>query len=389
MAVSGDDMSVTDPTLTDAAQPPSESIDRLPGPDVVRAVALIGVVVMNYHGYLMFRAGGYVPPDTVAEEIFDPFTGPLATRFAATFVLTAGVGITLLTRRAVAERAAGVVGAERAITEMRWRLVRRGLALYVLGLVLDTIWPGTIIVYYGAMFVLAAMMFTLASRWLFAIGVGSALAGWWIETWSFWRVEDGGSVAWLTDPGSGSVRGYVFDVAINGTHPLLPWMAFLCAGIIVGRVLELPDWRWWCGGIGLLLFAASTLLADSANSAFTEVVLSNDPFDRGVVYVASALGTALVAFAAISWVADNATGVGMRIIDPLRRAGQMSLTIYIAHILVFNLLVDWLGWIEPGGLGSALSFACAFWIVAIAAAAVWQRRVGRGPAERVYRAIGG
>ena len=28
---------------------------RLPGPDVVRAVALIGVVVMNFHGYLILR----------------------------------------------------------------------------------------------------------------------------------------------------------------------------------------------------------------------------------------------------------------------------------------------------------------------------------------------
>ena len=30
---------------------------RRPGPDVVRAVALIGVVVMNYHGYLILRGG--------------------------------------------------------------------------------------------------------------------------------------------------------------------------------------------------------------------------------------------------------------------------------------------------------------------------------------------
>ena len=35
----------------------------------------------------------------------------------------------------------------------------------------------------------------------------------------------------------------------------------------------------------------------------------------------------------------------------------MSLTLYVAHGLVFNLVVDWLGWIEPGGLGRALTFA--------------------------------
>ncbi len=64
-------------------------------------------------------------------------------------------------------------------------------------------------------------------------------------------------------------------------------------------------------------------------------MLSDNPFDRGVVYTASALGTALLAYATISWVADQfATSPA---IDLLRRAGQLSLTIYVGHALVFNL----------------------------------------------------
>ena len=170
-------MSIADRAATDEVVPPSESSDRLPGPDVVRAVALIGVVVMNYHGYLMFREEGFVAGDSALDRFFDPFEGPLSTRFASTFVLTAGVGITLLTRRVVADRAAGSVGASRAVTEMRWRLVRRGLALYVLGQLLDVIWPGTIIVYYGAMFAIASLLFTLATRWIVAIGLAAAARG--------------------------------------------------------------------------------------------------------------------------------------------------------------------------------------------------------------------
>ena len=38
-------------------EPSTRDRRRLPGPDVVRAVALIGVVVMNFHGYLILRGG--------------------------------------------------------------------------------------------------------------------------------------------------------------------------------------------------------------------------------------------------------------------------------------------------------------------------------------------
>ena len=75
-------------------------------------------------------------------DLFDTQTGPLATRFAATFVLTAGVGVTLMTRSAVADRA--------RTADLRWRLARRGLLLYGFGMAFDFIWPGTILPYYGA-----------------------------------------------------------------------------------------------------------------------------------------------------------------------------------------------------------------------------------------------
>src|SRR6187402_2621121 len=75
---------------------------RLVGPDVVRALALIGVCVMNYHGYLINQGGELAR--NFWGRFFHPWEGPLSTRFAATFVLTAGVGVTLLTRRAVADR---------------------------------------------------------------------------------------------------------------------------------------------------------------------------------------------------------------------------------------------------------------------------------------------
>jgi len=124
---------------------------------------------------------------------------------------------------------------------------------------------------------------------------------------------------------------------------------------------------------------------DGDDGDLAGVVLSTNPLDRSIVYVTSALGTALLAYAAIDWLAERFAVAT----DPLRRAGQLTLSLYLAHVLVFNLLVDWLGWVEPAGTSSALLFAAGFWVGAIALAAWWQRRFGRGPAEYVYRAFGG
>jgi len=45
--------------------------------------------------------------------------------------------------------------------------------------------------------------------------VGTALAGAGINIWLFWQAEDDKSTDWLVHPGSGSVRGYAFDVFVN------------------------------------------------------------------------------------------------------------------------------------------------------------------------------
>lgn len=365
------------PSVSTSATSSRGAAVRQPGPDVVRAVALIGVVVMNYHGYLVILSSSQSTGQGWAAELFHPWTGPLSTRFAATFVLVAGVGVTLLTKRSLSDR-------ER-VTAMRWKLVRRGVLLYTVGLVLDEIWPGTILPYYGAMFVIAAGIFTLRTRWIVTIGSAAALAGWGIRAWRYEQQTNGVSTSWLTSPGTGSIRHYLFGSFVNGTHPLLPWIAFLCAGMVLGRVLSTSWWRPAALGTGFVLFSTATIASSSATGGFQTTLLSTNNGDRGLMFTASALGTALIAYASIDWLANRFPTP----LDPLRRAGQMTLTLYLAHIFVFNLIVDWLGWIDPAGLDLALTFALIFWVVGIAAAATWNRRFGRGPAERLYRAFGG
>ncbi len=350
---------------------------RKPGPDVVRALAMAGVVVMNYHGYLILRGGR--EDGGALYDLFNPWTGPLSTRFAATFVLTAGVGVTLMTRSSMED--------PQRRSEMSWRLVRRGLLLYGVGMVFDFIWSGTILPYYGALFMLAAVLYRLSNWWLAAIGSAAAIAGWGINWWVFERSLDDRDTDWLTNPGPRSPIGLVTDVFVNGTHPLFPWLAFFCAGIVLGRLLDTTWWRPATAMAGFALVTVATLVGLAATGARSNEVLSTHPFDRGLAYTASALGTALLAFAFITALADNFADTA--VVRALQAAGQLSLSVYVAHALVFNLFVDWIDVIEPGGIATSLGFAVVFWLVAMAAAVAYQRRFGRGPVETLYRALSG
>lgn len=369
---------MTAPTL----RPPStDPANRHVAPDVVRAVALFGVILMNYHGYLILR--GAPRRDGTLSTILDPWTGVFSTRFAATFVLVAGVGVVLMTRSAIGD-------ADR-VRALRWRLASRGVVLYAFGLGFDLIWAGTILPFYGAMFAIAALLVTLRSRWLVAVGAAAALAGWGLAWWRFEREQAGENVSWLFSPGPGSVRGVVFDLFVNGTHPLLPWLAFLCAGMVVGRMLTRASYVPLTIGVGLMLLAGAsaartvTIDAVTSPSARVRLLFSTDPFDRGLVYTVSALGTALVAFGVIGWLAERLRDTAP--IDIAARAGQVVLSIYVAHALVFNLLVDWFGLIDPGDALTALLFAIAVWTPLVVAASEWQRAFARGPFEQVYRSI--
>lgn len=353
---------------------------RDPELDVLRGLALIGVCVMNYHGYLVLRGG--TAGDGFVARVFDPWHGPLATRFAAVFVTVAGMGVVLLTHRA---RSSGDAS---AVSSMRWVLVRRGVLLFSFGWFLDWVWPGTILFFYGAYFVIAAALFTLRCRWLVLIGAAGAAAAAAIQWWSVERTTNGHDTSWLLQGESEatkSPRDLLFDVAVRGTHPLLPWLAFLCFGMVLGR--RLVDGRLHTVARtqlafgGVLAVAAGYLLRDAL--PWDVALRSTFPFDRGLLYVLTTLGSTAVAIAVVGPLARRFQRTAP--VRWLSVAGRTTLTLYVLHVLVFDLVVDRLGWVHPAGLGTSLLFAAAFWLCAVAAANLWASFRPLGPLEWWYR----
>jgi uncharacterized membrane protein YeiB len=358
-----------------------EATPRVIDLDVIRAVALIGVCVLNYHGYLIIRGGRI--GDSILDRAFHPWHGPLSTRFAAVFVVVAGMGVALLSRRSLASRDPVAISAD------RWMLIRRGVLLFTFGFFLDWVWPGTILFFYGAYFLAAACIFTLRSRWLVLIGASAAVAAGGVHWWVVERRTQGRPPDWLTDgnaTATRSPRDLVLDTFVRGTHPLLPWLAFLCLGIVLGRMLPFSSRRRVeLAGLG----AALIVLGYGLHSVlpWNPELRSTAPFDRGTLYVVATVGSSLVAVSVIGWLAERTAG--RTVTQMLAVTGRCTLTLYVLHVLVFNLLVDWLGWIHPGGLTTALLFGLLFWLFAITAANAWYLWQPVGPLEWVYRRFSG
>ena len=108
---------------------------RTPTLDVARAIALIGVVVMNFHAYLNPKTAYFQVSPSIWDRAFNPLSGILTSRFAAAFVLIAGIGVSLMTNRV---REAGGV---EAIHASRLVLLRRGSCSTSLGMACNGFGP--------------------------------------------------------------------------------------------------------------------------------------------------------------------------------------------------------------------------------------------------------
>ncbi|MFM8946001.1 MAG: DUF418 domain-containing protein [Actinomycetota bacterium] len=367
-----------------AAGSTSTGARRVTSLDVTRGLALIGVVAMNYVGSMVIPNGR----NGFWDRAFDPYSGALSTRFAATFVLVAGIGLSLLTA------SARTTDDSSTIARMRWRLARRGVLLYTVGFFLNFAWPGTILFFYGAYFLIAVALFRLSDRALVTIGAGSAIIATAVATWANWKASRGEVATWLVTFSVDSLQDLVVRTFLDYTHPVFPWLAFFCAGMVIGRHLD--RWREWRGRvftaalvITALLYALVSMLDrfDQRRGVIVYALTSAQPYSRSIVYTVTTLGIAVLAFATFDWLVEKFADSPA--LETLQRAGQLTLSLYLLHVLAYCAIRNWLGWIGGNELSTALLFALGFWIVAITVGSWWHHRIGRGPAEQIYRSFGG
>jgi len=354
---------------------------RIIGYDIARALAVFGMVVVNFK--TVMGAAGNGPGWLVTA------TGLLDGRAAATFVVLAGAGISLLTRQGHVRNDHGL------LAQNRRTLLKRAFFLFVIGLLYTPIWPADILHFYGVYIAVAAFLLATSSRrlWVYACSLVLAFAVllFVLDYEKFWDWST------LTYERFWTIEGMVRHLFFNGFHPVLPWLAFLLLGMILGRQdMGLPavQRRVFVWGVAVAIAAELTsgLLVRTLSAtaipleeATIIALVGTGPMPPMPLYMLAGAGTACAVIAA-------SIAIGQRFgetvwIRPLVAAGQLALTLYVAHVVVGMGLLQVLGHLWTQTLQFAVLTSILFCVASVSFAYFWRKRFARGPLEAILRIL--
>jgi uncharacterized protein len=312
-------------------------------------------------------------------------------RAAATFVVLAGVGITMMSRRAVTS------GNRTEVAAVRRTLVKRGLFLLVIGFINLTIWPGDILRVYGVSLLLAAMLLRSSGRTLLVFA--AAFAGTFVLLMLVVDFEKNWDWSTLTYRNLWTPSGIVRNFFYDGFRSVFPWTGLVLYGMWLGR-LDLT--RRVAGGRVLLVAPAVTLGAEVVSRVIVRWLASHPQrgIDAGTahalfgtesmpalpLFLLAAGGAATAVIAGCAWAAAAWPRRAWR---PLVATGQMALTWYFAHIVVGLGALVTLGIVGTKPLPVAAGYGLLFFAAAVVLSLVWKSFFRHGPLEWVMRRVAG
>lgn len=358
--------------------------DRILGYDVARAAAIAGMVVVHF----AFLASGTARPAWLDHFVHEVLDG----RAAATFMVLAGVGLTLLSRRAVASGDPGELSRARVVIR------RRGWFLLVIGFVNLVFWPGDILRVYGIALLVAATLIDASDRRLLA-AAGLSVAGFLVlfallDYDKHWDWES------LTYHQLWTADGILRNLFYDGFRSVFPWAAFVFYGMWLGRRNLLDprtNRRFLVISVGIAAAAeiASRVAVawlggkggwdgDEAVGLFGTISMPPLP-----VFLVAALSSATAVISLAVRLASMPILVPL--LRPLAATGRLALTWYLGHIavvLAVGTAIDMDVIPEPTLIG-AVATGLGFFASAVAVSAVWTRFYRTGPLESAMRSMTG
>ncbi|WP_311591069.1 heparan-alpha-glucosaminide N-acetyltransferase domain-containing protein [Trueperella bernardiae] len=301
---------------------------RIRGIDLARGLAILGMI------------WAHVRPGIDVTATFTNFLGNIpAGRSSALFALLAGISLAILSGR-------NVPYTDLQLRHAQLRIAGRAVALLAFAAFLS-LFPTIIAVilgYYAAWFLLALPLLSWSSKKL-AIAAGVvALVGPQVM-----HLANLISYTFDVYPASGP-NSYLYDVLVTGHYPGLAYMAYVIAGIAIGRTdLSASSARIRLLGGGLMLavlgygtaylathtFATETGFESGNSMEFVPSfmpltlwdVFTAEPHMNTTTEVIGNLGFGLIVLAVCLWLSPLAK----HLLFPIAAVGSMSLTAYVGH----------------------------------------------------------
>ena len=123
---------------------------RIVGYDFARSLAVFGMVTVNFNIVM--------GTDKVRHHWLRQVIGLFEGRAAVTFVVLAGIGLSLLTQRAQ------ITNGAHGIRDSRKQLLKRAAFLFVVGLCYTPIWQADILHFYGIYIAAGTLLLTASNR---------------------------------------------------------------------------------------------------------------------------------------------------------------------------------------------------------------------------------
>ena len=353
---------------------------RIIGIDVARALAVIGMIIVNFK--VVFGENGLDWVKSFA-NVFDG-------KAAATFVVLAGIGLALMTNSAIKNKDQG------KLKIARGRILKRALFLFIIGISYLTIWPADILHFYGIYMAITVLLLNSKGRTLIATAIILIIAFPILMT--FWNYETGWNFNTLEYQDFWTTKGFIRNLFFNGFHPVVPWTAFMLFGYWFGKQ-DLHNDKFikktfWISSIifvsiQALSYLSISVLSEGNQETTKELIeiLGTSPMPPLPVYMFNGIATAFAIISASIIIAKRFEN--NRIIDALNKTGQLALTFYVAHVIIGMGIIDA---INPAKMGKysvefSVSYALLFSFLCILFAVVWKKYKSSGPLEWIMRKI--
>lgn len=354
--------------------------ERIVGLDVARALAVIGMIVVNFKVVFGEHGGWWL------EVLVGFFEG----KASATFVVLAGVGLALLANFMTHGQ-----DTTKAM-QIRKKIFKRALFLFVVGVSYLPLWTADILHFYGVYMVVVLLFLT--SKKSTILTTSFVLICIYPLLLLFFDYEMGWDFENLEYYGLWTFEGFVRNLFFNGFHPVLPWVSFMLFGFWLGKHdLNSVNFIKRAFFVSLTLFLSIQLLSyallgffatnDMQTQEEIQALFGTHPMPPMPIYMINGItfASTIISFCILISKQFSTNPI----IRSLHKTGKLALTFYVAHVVLGMgiVVVLYPEQLTHFSLEFAVTYALVFSMACICFALVWLRYNSFGPLEWLMKRV--